>query len=112
MLDAIVGGRLHGRPVQRTGSTGNAFTTAKLVATTGNGESLLVNVIAFGESAQAALLALEAGDSVAVTGPLTPKVWTTADGKAKVCLDLNAHGVLTQQVTRKHRAPSGDQEWA
>jgi single-stranded DNA-binding protein len=106
MLDALIGGRLHARPVQRTGASGKHFTTAKLIVTAGSGETQFVNVIAFNESAQATLLALDSGDSIALSGPLTPKVWTGNDGVAKVGLDLVAHAVLTAYAVQHKRRAS------
>ena len=76
MIDAIVSGKVYGKPAQRNSKTGAAFTVAKLRVATSASESLFVNVIAFSESAQAALLALDDGDAAALAGTLTPKVWT------------------------------------
>jgi single-stranded DNA-binding protein len=53
----------------------------------------------------AALLALGDGDSVALAGSLTPKVWTDREGNSRPALDLVAHQVLTAyHVTRKRKA--------
>ena len=95
MIDALIGGTLHAKPVQRTGASGKSFTTAKLIAATRSGKNTICNVIAFDSPAQAALLALDAGDSVAVAGPLTVKAWTDDQGTAKPSLDIVAHHVLS-----------------
>ncbi|MBK8664994.1 MAG: single-stranded DNA-binding protein [Burkholderiales bacterium] len=108
MIDALIGGKLHGTPQQRTGQSGKPFTVAKIRASAGDGESLFVSVIAFSQSAQTALLALGDGESVALSGALTPKVWTDKDGTARPSLDLVAHAVLTSyHVTRKRQAVAG-----
>ena len=105
MIDALIQGRLHGTPTQRTGASGKPFAVAKVRTPTANGESIFVSVIAFAPAAQAALLALGDGDSVALAGELTPKVWTTKDGEHKPACDLLAHQVLSAYaVTRKREA--------
>ncbi|CAJ4042933.1 Single-strand binding protein family [Burkholderia pseudomallei] len=105
MIDSLVGGKLHGKTNERTGQSGKTFVTAKVRAAAGDGESLFVNVIAFDDRTKAALLALEDGDSVALAGTLTPKVWTDRSGQAKPTLDLVAHGILTAyHVKRKRQA--------
>ncbi|GAB2732152.1 hypothetical protein GCM10027019_09420 [Melaminivora jejuensis] len=104
-IDALISGKLHARPESRTSKNGKPFATAKLRAAAGDGDSLFVNVIAFEQAAVAALLALDAGDSLAVAGSVTPKVWTDREGVARPALDVVAHQVLTAyHVTRKRRA--------
>jgi single-stranded DNA-binding protein len=63
-----------------------------------------VNVIAFSDGAKAALLALDDGDSVALAGTLTPKVWTDRNGDAKPALDMVAHAVTTAYHVKRKRA--------
>ena len=105
MIDALIAGRLHGQPTARTGKSGKPFAVAKVRAAAGDGESLFVSVIAFDEAPCKALLALSDGDSVALSGSLTPKVWTDRDGNTRPSLDLVAHQVLTSyHVTRKRAA--------
>jgi hypothetical protein len=69
----------------------------------GEGESLFVNVIACDDTAKTALLALDDGDSVALTGALTPKVWADKNGEARPALDMVAHCVLTAYHVRRKR---------
>lgn len=110
MIDGLIGGKLHGKPAQRVGQSGKAFVTAKVRTPTANGETLFVNVIAFSESLGASLLALDDGDSVSMSGALTPKAWTDRSGEAKPSLDMVAHVLLTTyHVTRKRQAVSGKQ---
>ncbi len=105
MIDALIGGKIYGQPAQRTAKTGGTFATAKMRIATGDGESIFVNVICFDTGTCTALLALADGDSVAMAGTLTPKVWIDKAGIAKPALDLVAQQLLTPyHVTRKRRA--------
>jgi single-stranded DNA-binding protein len=103
MIDGLIAGRLYGTAQRRTGQNGKTFVTAKVRAASSDGESLFVNVITFSESAGAALLGLDDGDSVALAGTLTPKVWTDKHGEARPALDMVAHGVLTAYHVRRKR---------
>ena len=95
MLEALVGGRLLGTPQRRPGKAETTFVTAKLRASAGDNEStVLVNVIVFDETAAAALLAMEDGDAVALSGSITPKVWTDKQGIARPAVDMVAHQVM------------------
>ncbi|OMG75071.1 single-stranded DNA-binding protein [Burkholderia ubonensis] len=105
MIDGLVSGKLYGKPAERTGASGRSFVTAKVRAAVGDGEAMFVNVISFSDDAKAALLALDDGDSVALAGTLTPKVWTDRSGDAKQALDMVAHALLTAyHVKRKRQA--------
>ena len=77
---------------------------AKVRATAGDGEPVVVNVIAFAPEACAALMALEDGDSVSLAGSLTPKVWSDKQGNTRPALDMVAQNVMTAyQAAQKHR---------
>ncbi len=105
MIDALIAGKLYGQPAERTSKTGKPFAVAKVRAAAGDGESLFVNVIAFDAGPCAALLALADGDSVALAGSITPKVWTDKQGNSRPSLDMVAAQVLTPyHVQRKRRA--------
>lgn len=109
MIDALIQGKVFAKPQERTGKSGKAFVTAKLTSTAGDGESLFINVICFDAVTCAALLALSDGDSIALAGTLTPKVWTDKQGAARPSLDMVAHAVLTAyHVTKKRRAAQGE----
>ncbi|CAG4891448.1 single-stranded DNA-binding protein [Paraburkholderia gardini] len=119
MIDGLVSGKLYGAASSRTGQSGKTFVTAKVRAAMSDGESLFVNAIAFDDEAKAALLALGDGDSVALVGTLTPKVWTDRNGEAKPALDLVAHAVLSACDVKRRRAavqatrqPANDTEQA
>lgn len=111
MIDGLIAGKLYGAPTEKAARNGKAFATAKVRAAAGDGECLFVNVIAFDAGVCAALLALDDGDSVALAGTLTPKVWIDREGSARPSLDLVAHAVLTAyHVTRKRKAVAGRQQ--
>ncbi|MFM2422464.1 MAG: hypothetical protein RL291_994 [Pseudomonadota bacterium] len=103
MIDGLIAGKLYGKPAMRSGASGKTFVTARVRAAAGDGESLFVNVITFSESTGAALLALDDGDSVALAGALTPKVWTDRNGEARSALDMQAHAVITAYHVRRKR---------
>ena len=105
MIDALIQGHLHGAPKARTSQAGKPFATCTARTTTRDGATVFANVIAFAESAVTALLALSAGDAVALSGELTPKVYTPPGGEPRPSLDLLAHAVLTPyHVARKRKA--------
>ena len=105
MIDALIAGRLYGQPTERVGKAGKPFAVAKVRATASDGESLFVNVIAFDAAPSGALLALADGDSVALSGSITPRVWTDKEGNSRPSLDMVAAQVLTSyHVSRKRRA--------
>lgn len=95
MIDGLVAGRLVGRAEMRDGKNATQFAVAKVRASAGDGDPVLVNVIAFAPEACAALLALDDGDAVSLAGALTPKVWTDKQGNTKPVLDLVASRVLS-----------------
>ena len=115
MIDGLIAGKLYGAPQQRTGKSGKPFALAKVRCAAGDGESLFVNVIAFDGDVCTALLALGDGDSVALAGTLTPKVWTDKQGNTRPTLDIVAAQVLTAyHVSRKRKAVANDgagDEW-
>ena len=66
-------------------------------------------MITFDDIVKDALQLLDDGDSVALTGALTPKVWTDKQGNVKPALDLVAHAVLTTyHADDKRRAMRGE----
>lgn len=107
MIDGLVTGTLAGLAEQRQGKNGSSFVVARVKAAPGDGESLIVNVIAFAPEACAALLALDEGDTLALSGALTPKVWTDKQGNTRPALDLVASQVLTVYHVDGKRAALG-----
>ncbi|CAM2180410.1 Single-stranded DNA-binding protein [Paraburkholderia sacchari] len=108
MIDGLIGGKLYGKATERVGASGKAFVVAKVRAVVGDGDTVFISVIVFDDKAKAALVALDDGDSVALAGTLTPKVWTDRSGDAKPALDMVAHAVLSAyHVKRKRQAMQG-----
>jgi len=103
MIDALISGHLHGAPKARTSQAGKPFATCTVRTTTRDGATVFVNVIAFAESAVTALLALCAGDAVALSGEATLKVYTPPGGEPRPSLDLLAHRVLSAYHVSKTR---------
>lgn len=109
MIDGLVMGRIHGQPVERASKIGKPYALAKVRAAAGDGESLIVNAIAFDDAPVTALLGLSDGDSIAMSGSLTPKVWVDREGQSRPSLDMVVHQVLTAyHATRKRRAMQTD----
>ncbi|MDO9050015.1 MAG: single-stranded DNA-binding protein [Methylotenera sp.] len=106
MIDALINGKLAQKPVKRISKSNNIFVTAAVYTPTSNGDNMRISVIAFDESVGLSLLALDEGDSVCMSGELTPKVWQPKDGgEPKPACDFTAHAVLTAyHVSRKRQA--------
>jgi single-stranded DNA-binding protein len=102
-IDGLVVGKLYQPAEQRTSKTGRPFVTCKVRAAVAEGESVFVNSIAFSESACAALLALDAGDSLALAGTVKPGAWVDREGNARPSLDIVAAQVLTVYGLKKKR---------
>jgi single-stranded DNA-binding protein len=107
MIDALVAGKLLGQPAERTARNGSRYATCKVRASMRGDESVFVNCIAFSTTAVDVLLALSDGDSIALSGELTVKVYTAKDGTPKPSLDLLAHVVLTPYHVSRKRAAAG-----
>ena len=95
MIDALIAGRLYGHAEERAGQAGSTFVTCKVRTARDAGDAIMCNVIAFDEEVRRALLALGDGDSVALSGALTPKVWTDKQGVVRPSLDLVATQVMS-----------------
>ncbi len=104
MIDALIAGKVHGTPTQRTGKSGKPFALAKVRVPTTEGESAFASVIAFDAAPVAALLALKEGDSVAVAGPLKVGTWQDKEGQHRPALDVVAQQVMSVYAVRHKRA--------
>ena len=105
MINGLVAGRLFGEAEQRVDKANKPFTVAKVRATTTDGDTLFVNVIAFESAICDALGSLRDGDSLALTGSLTPRVWTDKQGNTRPALDMVAYRLLTLDVDGLASAP-------
>jgi single-stranded DNA-binding protein len=108
VIDVLIAGRLFGKPQARTSKNGNDFVTGKLRVSAGE-ETLFANLITFRERTCAALLALEDGASVAVSGELKVSMYLSKkDGSHRPSLDVTVHEVLTPyHVSRRRRGMNG-----
>ncbi len=95
MIDGLIAGRLMGDASRRVDKAGRTYLVARVLARNKADEEFIVNVIAFDDAPCAALLALRDGQSLALAGALTPKVWTDKQGVARPSLDLVATQVMT-----------------
>lgn len=110
MLSVLTEGTLIAKPVERTSAKGTPFVTAQVRVSAEDGESVFCNVIAFSASAAEALAQLDAGDTVAVTGPAAINRWEK-DGEHKVGLKVTATRVLTvYEAGMRRKAASQAQE--
>ena len=100
MIDGLVAGRIYSEPERRIDKGGKSFTLAKVRASTSEGEVLFVNVIAFDERVRESLDVLRDGDSVALSGSLTPRVWTDKQGVVRPALDMVAHRLLAVPMSQ------------
>ena len=98
MIDALIAGRIYGQVEERSGQNDSVYVTCKVRAATDDGEFIICNVIAFNEAVRQTLLGLGDGDSLSLSGALTPKVWIDKQGKARPALDLIAHAVITAHL--------------
>lgn len=109
MIEGLIAGTLVGLAETRQGKNDTTYALAKVKATAGDGESLIVNVIAFAAEAGAALMALDDGDAISLAGALTPKVWTDKQGNTRPALDMIASQVLTVYHVNQKRSGVGAQ---
>ena len=97
MIDGLVAGRLMGEASRRVDKAGRGYIVARVLARNRADEEFIVNVIAFAEAAGQALGAVRDGESLSLSGGLTPKVWTDKQGIVRPSLDMVATRVLTVQ---------------
>lgn len=105
MIDALVQGKLTAAPQARQTKACKPMASARMrVATSDPENAIFASVVAFDPEAVAALLALGAGDAVAVAGPMKVGVWTDNNGNARPSVDVVADRVLSVYAIRKKRA--------
>ncbi|WP_382153270.1 single-stranded DNA-binding protein [Hydrogenophaga sp. ANAO-22] len=95
MIDGLVAGRLMGEASRRVDKAGRGYIVARVLARNRADEEFIVNVIAFDEAVGQALVALRDGESLSLSGGLTPKVWTDKQGIVRPSLDMVATHVLS-----------------
>lgn len=92
MLEALITGKLLRDPQTRTGQSGKPFTTALVRVPTEREESMLANVIAFGDAGER-LGRLKAGDAVSMAGSAKLSEWEK-DGQTNHGLSVTATAIL------------------
>ncbi len=107
MIEGLVSGHLVGLAETRQGKNGSAFTLAKIKTSTADPDNIIVNVITFSTEASIALIALDDGDALTLSGSLTPKVWTDKQGNTRPALDMIATQVLTAYHANRKREAFG-----
>ncbi|MCI0465749.1 MAG: single-stranded DNA-binding protein [Beijerinckiaceae bacterium] len=101
---AIVTGSLHKTPERRTAKTGRLYVAATLRAKDGEA-SQWWRVMAFSETAQAALMRLVEGDACTVQGAFKAELYRTEGGEQRISLSIVVDNVLALRQPRKERKP-------
>ena len=102
MIEGLVAGTIWGEPEKRLGKNDSLFVVAKVRAQGTQPELTIVNVIAFDHAACKALLQLQDGAAVSLSGSLLPKVWVDKQGVSRAALDMIATRVLALHQDPDH----------
>ena len=94
MIRAMVSGTLHGDPQTRTSQSGKPYCTGKLKADSGDGATVWVSLIAFGQEGER-LATLKAGQALSVSGRCKLSAWLGKDGSPAGGLDVTVDEVAT-----------------
>lgn len=92
MIRALVSGTLHGDPQTRTSRGGQPFTTARMKADSGDGNTTWCSLIAFGQEGER-LATLKAGAAISVSGRAKVTAWAGKSGEPAGGLDLTVDEV-------------------
>jgi single-stranded DNA-binding protein len=107
-VNVLLQGSLTKAPESRVSRQGNPFAMATLRVSAGN-EVQFWRLFVFSESAQAELLRLGEGDSLAIQGVPKFEIYRPADGEPRVSLSVVADQVLALKQapkTREKKAPA------
>jgi single-stranded DNA-binding protein len=107
MLSVLMQGTLSATPMRRTSEAGRTFATAQVRVPTDD-DALLCSVIVFDAAAVDALLALDKGDAVAVSGTAKLSHWTGKDGTERTGLSVTGQRVMTAYTATKKRRAQGE----
>jgi single-stranded DNA-binding protein len=102
MITALISGSLFRNPECRTSKSGKVFATATLRINDGDG-SQYVRLVAFSESAQAALLRLKDGDCFSAQGQFKAEIYAKDGGEPKLSLSIIADQILALRQPAKQR---------
>lgn len=105
-LDILALGRLVQPATAGTSKNGKPYARARMSVATADGESTLLSLIAFKPDACTALLALGAGDSLAVAGRAKLSAWVDkTSGEPRAGADVVVEAVLTvYQIDKRRKA--------
>ena len=106
MIDAIVTGKMYAAPERRIAKTGSEYLSAKVRVAVANSDAIFINCVVFDADAAHSLAALSAGDSVALSGEITPSVWVDREGKSRVSVSMVVSKALTLYNLDKKRKSS------
>jgi single-stranded DNA-binding protein len=111
VIDALIHGRIFGKPQSRTSKAGKQFVTAKLSVPMQDGQSVFANLITFRQPVGTALLALDDGAAVAVSGEIKVSTYVAKDGSTKPSIDIVAHEILSAyHITKRRKAVAKDDQ--
>ena len=94
MIRALLTGTLHADPDSRTSKTGRPFVTARLRADAGDGATVWVSLIGFGQEGER-LATLKAGTAISVSGRAKLSSWLGKDGSPAAGLDMTIDELTT-----------------
>jgi single-stranded DNA-binding protein len=100
-LIVMATGRLAADPEVRVGSSGKPFTTARIFASTEDGD-VVVSLLAFAAVGEQ-LAALGKGETITVTGRAKLASWTGRDGEPRTGLSMVVDALLTVHHARQRR---------
>ena len=106
MIRALVVGELRADPQQRMGKNGKPFALARLSVPMGDQGRVSCSLIVFEAEADARLLQLRAGASVAAAGTLKVGVYEGNDGATRASLDMVADEIASTTPRPKKPKPA------
>ena len=100
---ALISGRLQRDPERKVAKSGKPFVTA--VLREGDGEAVnWWNVLTFSESAADELMALKAGDALAVSGSFRTEIYNSKGGEQRISFTLFADRIITAKRQKREQA--------
>jgi single-stranded DNA-binding protein len=100
MIRALVTGKLHDAPQQRTSANGKTYTTAKLRADGKDGSTVWCSIIAFNAEGER-LATLQQGAALSVSGRAEVSAWSDKQGEPKAGLSLMVDELATLKAKPK-----------
>jgi single-stranded DNA-binding protein len=98
-LHAMIVGKLLGDPAERTSKSGKVFATGLIRVALGDGDSILVSIVAFDQAEQ--LLEHREGSTIAVAGPAKLSEWTSRKGEQQHGLSVVVDQIASASAARR-----------